>query len=186
MLILELTNKECSEALTGLGLGRLACSLDDQPYIVPMHFAYHERYLYSFATRGQKIDWMRTNPRVCVEADEIINHYDWTSVIVLGRYEELLDTSEWRLERELAHELLQHQAMWWEPASVGTVHHAAVNGLMPIFYRIHIDQMTGRRARPDSVEAVTLVGPVTAPQSGGWLKSLLRRLGFVGSGRSLD
>jgi nitroimidazol reductase NimA-like FMN-containing flavoprotein (pyridoxamine 5'-phosphate oxidase superfamily) len=55
------------------------------------------------------------------------------SVIVQGRYEELLDTSEWRLERELAHELLQHQAMWWEPAYVGTAHLDAVDELIPIY-----------------------------------------------------
>jgi uncharacterized protein len=184
MLILELTNKECVEALTHLRLGRLACSRDDQPYIVPIYFAYHERHLYSFATRGQKIDWMRTNPRVCVEADEIINHHDWMSVIVQGRYEELLDTSEWRLERELAHDLLQRQAMWWEPAYVGTAHLDAVAELIPIYYRIHIDQVIGRRARPDSVETVTLVEPVPAPQSESRLKSLLRRLWFVGPGHS--
>jgi uncharacterized protein len=184
MLILELTNKECVEALTHLRLGRLACSRDDQPYIVPIYFAYHERHLYSFATHGQKIDWMRANPRVCVEADEIINLHDWMSVIVQGRYEELLDTSEWRLERELAHELLQHRAMWWEPAYVGTAHLDAVNELIPIYYRIHIDQVTGRRTRPDSVETVTLVEPATAPQSESRLKSLLRRLWFVGPARS--
>lgn len=176
MLILELTDIECVEVLTHLRFGRLACSRDDQPYIVPIYFAYHERHLYSFATRGQKIDWMRTNPQVCIEADEIISQHDWTSVIVQGRYEELLDTSKWKMARELAHQLLQHQATWWEPAYVGTAHLDAVNELIPIFYRIHIDQVTGRRAKPNSVEALPLVEPATAPQSEGWLKSLLRRL----------
>ena len=157
MLILELTNKECVETLTQLRLGRLACSRDDQPYIVPIYFAYHERHLYSFATRGQKIDWMRTNPRVCVEADEIINRYDWLSVIVQGRYEELPDTPEWEMDRELAYNLLQHEAMWWEPAYVSTAHLGAVDELIPIYYRIHIDQVTGRRARLDPVDGATPV-----------------------------
>jgi len=184
MLIVELTNKECIEMLTRLRFGRVGCSRDNQPYVVPINFAYQDRHLYSVAALGQKIEWMRANPLVCVEADEIINHHDWMSVIVQGRYEELLDTSEWRLERELAHELLQRQAMWWEPAYVGTAHLDAVNELIPIYYRIHIDQVTGRRARPDSVERVTLVEPATAPQRESRLKSLLRRLWFVGSGPS--
>jgi nitroimidazol reductase NimA-like FMN-containing flavoprotein (pyridoxamine 5'-phosphate oxidase superfamily) len=68
--ILELTNDQCIKALTRLGFGRLACSHDNQSYVVPIYFAYRERYLYSFATLGQKIDWMRANPLVCVEADE--------------------------------------------------------------------------------------------------------------------
>ena len=175
MLILELSDKECVEVLTRLRLGRLACSRADQPYIVPIYFAYYDRHLYSFATRGQKIDWMRTNPLVCVEADEIVNHHDWTSVIVQGRYEELLDTSQWKLARELAHELLQHEAMWWEPAYVGTAHLDAANGLLPIYYRIHIDQVTGRRAKPDPVDAAILVESTTPSPSKGWLKRLLHR-----------
>ena len=30
-------------------------------------------YLYSFSTVGQKIEWMRANPNVCVETDEVTN-----------------------------------------------------------------------------------------------------------------
>jgi nitroimidazol reductase NimA-like FMN-containing flavoprotein (pyridoxamine 5'-phosphate oxidase superfamily) len=175
MQILELTNKECVEALRRLRLCRLACSRDDQPYVVPIYFAYHERHLYSFATRGQKIDWMRTNPLVCVEADEIINRHDWMSVIVQGRYEELLETDEWRLERQLAHELLQQEAMWWEPAYVKTAHIGMTNELTPIYYRIRIDQVMGRRARPDPADAATLVKSMTPPKSKSWLARLLLR-----------
>src|SRR5689334_3479911 len=138
MRILELTNKECIEVLTRLRLGRLACSRDDQPYLVPIYFAYHGAHLYSFATRGQKIDWMRTNPLVCVEVDDIVNREDWWSVIIQGRYEELLDTPEWKLERELTHDLLEHEAMWWEPAFVRTAHLGAADELIPIYYRINI------------------------------------------------
>jgi len=56
MHIHELTKKECREALTSLKFGRLACSRDNQPYIVPVYFAYHERHLYSVARLGQKIE----------------------------------------------------------------------------------------------------------------------------------
>lgn len=176
MQILELTTRECLEALTHLRLGRLACSRDDQPYIMPIYYAYHERHLYSFAMRGQKINWMRTNPRVCVEVDEIIDHREWRSVIVQGRYEELLDTPEWKLVRELAHQLLQSHAMWWEPAYVRTAHLRAADELLPIYYRIHIDQVTGRRASPDSLEAVTMAESTTTLQSVSRLKGFLRRL----------
>lgn len=184
MQIYELTHKECVEALAHLRFGRLACSREDQPYIVPIYFAYHDRHLYSFATRGQKIDWMRANPRICVEAEEIINHHHWLSVVVLGRYEELLDNCEWKLERELAHTLLQQQAMWWEPAYVGTAHLDIATDLIPIYYRIHIDQMTGRRASPDPLEEDTSVESAVAPKSASLLKSFLRRSWFSGPGPS--
>ncbi|MFN0086450.1 MAG: pyridoxamine 5'-phosphate oxidase family protein [Blastocatellia bacterium] len=185
MVIHEMANKECIDLLTHLRFGRLACSRDDQPYIVPIYFRCHGGCLYSFATRGQKIDWMRANSRVCVEADDVINHHDWRSVIVLGRYEELPDTAEWRLERALAHELLQQQATWWEPAYVGTAHLDPVNELIPIYYRIHIDRITGRRATPDVDEPAARGKPATTPQSERRLKRLLRRLWFAGPGRSL-
>lgn len=184
MLILELTNIECVEILTRLSFGRLGCSRDNQPYIVPINFAYHDRHLYSVAALGQKIEWMRANPLVCVEADEIIDHFHWTSVVARGRYEELPDSAEWKVERELAHALLQRRNMWWEPACVGEAHRVAVEQVIPMYYRIHIDQVTGRRARPDPVETAALLEPVPTSRSKGWLKSLLGGTRLVGPGHS--
>ena len=181
MLILELTNEECVEMLTRLNFGRLGCSRGNQPYVVPFNFAYHERHLYSFATLGQKIEWMRTNPLVCVEADEIADRYHWTSVVVQGRYEELPDTPEWSAERQLAYALLQRPA-WWEPAYARETHPVAVEQVVPMYYRIHIDRVTGRRAKPGSVEAVARLEPATTSRQKGWLKSLLRRPPGAGSG----
>lgn len=175
MRIFELTQKECFEVLTRLTIGRLACARDNQPYIVPIHFVYHQKYLYSFATRGQKIDWMRTNPLVCVEVDEIISRFYWMSVVVQGRYEELMDTPEWKLERQLAHDLLQQEAMWWEPAYVGTAHLDASTELVPIYYRVHIDQITGRGGKPDPVDAITPVRTSPPPKCNHWLQSLWPR-----------
>ena len=80
MQIQELTKKECVEILTRVRFGRLGCSHDNQPYIAPIYFAYDDRHLYTFSTVGQKIEWMRANPLVCVQADEIVDHYHWTSV----------------------------------------------------------------------------------------------------------
>lgn len=181
MRIFELTNKECVEALTHLTLGRLACSRDDQPYIVPVYFAYYQKHLYSVATCGEKINWMRANPQICLETDEIINHCHWLSIIVQGHFEELVDTPEWEMEREMAHELLQRQAMWWEPACLSFTCRGTADELIPIYYRIHIDQMTGRRATPDSIEAVALVESAQSVQRKTRIKNLLRRLGLAGS-----
>lgn len=167
MLIQELTKEECVEILTRLRFGRLGCAHDNQPYIVPIYFAYDDSHLYTFSTVGQKIEWMRANPLVSVQADDIVDHYHWTSVIVQGRYEELLDSPEWNPERTRAYELLREQAMWWEPACVAPPRLVAAEKEIPIYYGIHIDQVTGRRASPDPVETVTLVEPGRTPQSEG-------------------
>src|ERR1017187_3803541 len=167
MLIHEMTEDECGTALEQVGFGRLACSRGHQPYIVQIYFSYDRKHLSGVTTLGQKIEWMRSNPLVCLEIDERTSHHQWMSVIVSGRYEELPDTPDFGSERVHAHEALQKRAMWWQPAYVATEHREQ---LTPIFYRIHIKQMTGHRATPDPVEATALGAKApTAEES--WLGS---------------
>jgi len=150
VVIEELTRTASLNFLASTHLGRLACVQGSQPYIVPVYFSYNNDYLYTFSTLGQKIDWMRANPLVCLEADEVVNSEKWTSVIVNGRFQELPDLPEWRSERSLAHDLLQRKAMWWEPGYVKTILHGKERPLVPVFYRIHITEITGHRATPDA------------------------------------
>ena len=89
MQIRELRTEECLAVLAATNLGRLAGVRHNWPGIVPVYFDFYEDALYSFATVGKKIQWMRTNPRVCVEFDEIVDRFNWTTVVVKGRYEEL-------------------------------------------------------------------------------------------------
>jgi nitroimidazol reductase NimA-like FMN-containing flavoprotein (pyridoxamine 5'-phosphate oxidase superfamily) len=153
MLIQEMTVDECRIALEQADFGRLACVRADQPYIVPIYFSYNDKHLYGVTTLGQKIEWMRSNPLVCVEIDERTNHYQWMSVVVFGRYEELPDTPEYAAARAHALEVLQKREMWWHTACVaGEKREHSV----PILYRMHIEQMTGHRATPDAIEAATL------------------------------
>lgn len=176
MLVHEMTNKECLDALARFGCGRLGCARDNQPYVVPIYFTYHEGHLYTFSTAGQKIEWMRANPRVCVEADEITSPLQWLSVVVFGHYEEFPDAPEYEFERNLAYQMLQQRAMWWEPAAcVVPSHDSAADSLTPIFYRIHIDQVTGHHAMPGPVESATSPAPKSAAKSEGWPLRLLRR-----------
>ena len=148
MLIREMTRQASLDLLARTHLGRLACSQGSQPYVVPCYFVYNNNSLYSFATVGQKIDWMRANPLVCVEADEVVSPEEWMSVIVFGRYEELPDTPEYQPERAFAYNLLQKKAMWWEPVFVKTILHGTQRPLVPVFYRIHVGHITGHRATP--------------------------------------
>lgn len=174
MIIREMTKEECLDALTKAGFGRLACARDNQPYIVPVYFACDKSYLYGVATEGKKTDWMRSNPLVCVEADEILYQSQWKSVIAFGRYEELPDIEKWRWVREHAHTLLQKRPNWWQPASVATTHRGIPHSLTPLFYRIRIDQITGHQALLDQVEekAASASSPTA---NRGWLRHIIRR-----------
>ncbi len=73
MLIQELSSQANLDLLARARLGRLACSQGSQPYVVPVYFAYADRSLYGFATLGKKIEWMRANPMVCIEVDEVVS-----------------------------------------------------------------------------------------------------------------
>ena len=146
MVIHEMTGNECRSALQCATFGKLACARDNQPYVVPIYFSYHGKHLYGFTTLGQKVEWMRSNPLVCLEIDERTDGNQWMSVVVLGRYEELPDTPEFSAARGQVHKILKKRAMWWE-AAFGAAEHrdAARFAFTPIFYRIHINQMTGHR-----------------------------------------
>ncbi len=172
MVIHEMTLTECHEALAQAHLARLACEREGQVYVVPVYLTYDGTYLYGFSTLGQKIDWMRANPHVCVEIDDVKSQILWTSVVVFGTYEELPDTLEHKASRLHAHELLQRQAMWWEPACVAVEHRDSPNSVTPIFYRVRLDRLTGHRASPDSVESQS--APPTNTRN--WLSSLLDRV----------
>src|SRR5262245_56572113 len=113
MLIEEMPRPACIEFLKRVQFGRLACDNAGQPYVTPFYFAVHQGALYGFSTVGQKVEWMRKNPRVCVEADEVKSPQQWTSVVAFGRYEELPAEPRYDTERKLAHGLLNQRPIWW-------------------------------------------------------------------------
>ncbi len=149
MLVGELHSGECYELLARLGFGRLACARDNQPYIVPIYFAYEPERLYGFGTLGQKIEWMRSNPLVAVEADEVKSHIEWTSVVVRGRYEEFPDTPEYADRRQQAQSVLEKRSLWWQTGFASAQTRGRFNRDLPVFYCIHIDEISGHRAMPD-------------------------------------
>ena len=150
MQIHELNAQECAEILSRVHLGRLGCSRFDQPYIIPIYFSFDaaRNCLYALSTVGQKVDWMRENPKVCVEVEDIDDKNHWTTVVVLGRYQELGAGPEHADARRRAERLLQERRESWFPAAAkvgGRERHAMV------VYGIEVDRMTGRRADRDRV-----------------------------------
>jgi nitroimidazol reductase NimA-like FMN-containing flavoprotein (pyridoxamine 5'-phosphate oxidase superfamily) len=153
MQIHDLTRQASIDLLTRMRLGRLACAHDGQPYITPINCAYDHNYLYCFSALGQKIIWMRANPLVCVEADELVSQQDWATVIVLGKYEELPDMPEYEAHRKCAWSLLQRWPEWWAPGYVKTVVNERTRPIEPVYFRIHINQISGHRGIPDTASS---------------------------------
>lgn len=149
MLINDMTRQASIDLLTRTRFGRLACAHEGQPYISLMYCAYEDNYIYSFSTLGQKIGWMRLNPLVCVEADELVSPQDWATVVVLGKYEELPDTPQCEGSRKRAYHLLQRRPVWWEPGYVKTVINEKTRPMEFVYFRIYIHQISGHRGTPD-------------------------------------
>jgi nitroimidazol reductase NimA-like FMN-containing flavoprotein (pyridoxamine 5'-phosphate oxidase superfamily) len=152
MKINELEKDECWEVVDRTKFGRIACSVDDQPYVVPFNFMVDEKqHLYAFSTVGQKIEWMRKNPLVCVEVEELTSSNDWTTVIILGRFEELINTPEYKAQRIFAYFLLSSRPMWWQPAYAAGANRDRSNE-EPVYFRINVEKISGHRAESELVE----------------------------------
>ena len=145
MVISEMTEKECRDLLARNSIGRLGCAQDNQPYVVPIYLAYDIDYFYVLSTLGQKIEWMRANPNVCVQMDEITGESQWSSVIVNGSYEELREP---QFTDELAHarKLLEKRHRWWQNPLAERQLRTGDELIAPIVFRIQINSMTGLRA----------------------------------------
>jgi len=145
MLIQELTPAECADILQRTNLGRLACCKDEQPYVVPVHFSFDadRGCVYSFSTVGQKVLWMRANPLVCLEVEDVTDKNHWQTVVVFGSYAEIHRSPEESDARGRAEALFQQRPEWWLPAAakLSSREHPDV-----VIYRINVDRVTGRRA----------------------------------------
>lgn len=183
MILRDMSDGECRKFLEGSRLARLACSHDNRPYVTPIYLAYDDpsRSLYGFTTAGQKTSWMRLNPLVCVEVDEVIEMDRWTCVIIQGRYEELgqddqpeavripeadraAEASGWGCERsgrqksalaergwEAMWGALENIPAWWQSGCAAWKARNAgkeAERIIPIFYRIRLESLSGRVATP--------------------------------------
>lgn len=169
MVIEEMTYLECRKMVERARLARLACAVDNQPYIVPIHVDFADGSLYGFSAMGQKINWMRVNPLVCLEIEELTGNSQWATLIVFGRYEELPDTPENAYARSIAEGLFQRHPVWWEPAAVPLAGHPPRTRIL---FRILISRMSGRRAAPDPSDSPSTV--VEKRES--WLTHIVNRI----------
>lgn len=142
MSIREMSEQECRKVLGRARIGRLGCAKDNQPYVVPVSIVFEEGFLYSFATQGQKVEWMRENPKVCVQVDELTSQSNWVSVIASGAYQELREP-QFEMERAHARKLLDRQHQWWMNALAERQLKVGDELIAALFYRIRVAAVSG-------------------------------------------
>jgi len=147
MWIVNLNPEQCREVLEASRVARLACCRDNQPYVVPIHYAYADESLYAFSLPGKKIDCMRANPLVSVLVEQHGEGRQWRSVLVDGRFQVLPDRIGQKKERERAWSVLSRYSHWWLPGELKPVSPPPEDIGHPVFFRISITQMSGRAAK---------------------------------------
>jgi nitroimidazol reductase NimA-like FMN-containing flavoprotein (pyridoxamine 5'-phosphate oxidase superfamily) len=127
----KLTQQQIEELLKDNVLGHLGCNDGFNTYVYPINYFYDGKYINCHSQLGFKIKVMARNPRVCLQVDEVKDHKNWKSVVVLGKFQEVND------------ELEQHKVV---EAFADRRLFLKINGStsIPTIYRIVIDEKTGR------------------------------------------
>lgn len=146
-----LTSAEIDRFLSQQRFGRLGVHADGRTYVVPISFVVTaENRLIGQTKAGMKVDMMRANPEVCIEADEIKGIADWTSVIVWGTYKELKGAEA----NAAMGALIDHLAPLVEETGGGrsprdvTPREPEGGPQVDIVYEVLITEKTGRSERP--------------------------------------
>ena len=142
----ELSEDEISELLKRTGYGHLACSRDGEPYIVPIHFAYDDGEIYVYTTEGKKYEIIKKNPRVCLQAEHVVDNENWQSVIVDGEAVQIEDEKE----RERAMKLITAVNPTLTPAVSIRWMDSWVRENIEVIYRIRPLRTSGRRSAADT------------------------------------
>jgi len=93
-MIHKLSDAEALALLQNGRYGHLGCTLNHEPYVVPVNYWCENSCIYIHSLPGRKIAMMQANPTVCLQTEEIKDPYHWRSVIAYGVYEEISNPAE--------------------------------------------------------------------------------------------
>jgi nitroimidazol reductase NimA-like FMN-containing flavoprotein (pyridoxamine 5'-phosphate oxidase superfamily) len=136
----EMNNGQIREVLRRVGYGHLGLARGNHPYVVPVHYAYDDPYLYIYTTEGKKTEIIRANPEICLQVEEVGDEKNWQSVMITGTAEVLHDTQE----REHALEFILAANPTLTPAVSIRWMDCWVRENIEVIYRIKPRMMTGR------------------------------------------
>lgn len=138
--ILEMQDTQVKDLLKRVGYGHFACSRGEQPYVVPIHYAYDEPYVYIYTTEGVKSEIIKDNPKVCLQVEEILDDGTWKSVVVMGTARQISEPAE----REKAVHLIRLSNPTLLPALAIKWADNWVRENIEVIYSIEPKEVTGR------------------------------------------
>jgi nitroimidazol reductase NimA-like FMN-containing flavoprotein (pyridoxamine 5'-phosphate oxidase superfamily) len=144
-VVRSLDRAQCEVILARNHLGRMAYSFGNRVDIAPLHYVYHDGWIYGRTSLGSKLVALRHSRWVAFEVDEVRGPFEWESVVVHGAFyilEEEGSDLELAARREalaLLRDLTPAALTDDDPAPHRTV-----------LFRIYVDEVTGRAATPRS------------------------------------
>lgn len=132
-----LTDAKAKEIIDGGKIGRLGCIANEEPYVVPINYFARNGSIYSHSMPGKKIEAMTSNPRVCLQVDQLDDEFHWRSAIAFGRFEIVQRPSD---RQFVLNQLFSH---FPKLTPVETVLVQDANAPSTIVFRIVIDRITG-------------------------------------------
>lgn len=151
-MLADLNEDGIDNLLSNELLGRIGCSAYGITYIVPVHYAYEEPFIYAQSAEGLKVRFMRQNPEVCFEVDHLENFFNWRSAICWGTFEEITGDSEKQLAmQKIAARIAPYLHMHDAHAAHGITERAAdVGATAPlVVYRIRLRKKSGKFEQRD-------------------------------------
>lgn len=152
-MIKKLDKSECLEVLTTNYLGRLAYISGKSPFVVPITYFHdvEDDCILSYSSEGFKLNAMREQNNVSLQVDDIQSIQKWRSVLVHGRFEELKGSTAKQYLRKFAEGVQDTivNGTGARPRFIQDFSSRLQKDTIPVVYRIHIAEMTGRQ-RNDS------------------------------------
>jgi len=101
----SLSREEALEVLENAPVAHLGLIDGDRPYVTPMSFVVEGERIFFRTMAGRKLDALRENPSVCLEASRYDEETgDWESVIIRG---EAKETDEDQVRQDVIASLLR-------------------------------------------------------------------------------
>lgn len=137
----EMRDEEIGETLERLNYAHLACSKDDHPYVVPVHYVFDGTHIFIYTTEGKKAEMLRSNPKICLQAEDVKDNSNWVSVIAFGEVEQLVEEDA----RQEALDLILKANPRLTPAISVRWMDSWVRENVEVIYRFRPRKVTGRR-----------------------------------------
>lgn len=142
----NLDNTEIESVLYNQIVGRVGCHAEGITYVVPISYAYDGTSVYAHSKDGMKIKFMRINPAICFQVDEMKDMANWKSVLAWGQFEELSE----KADRDKALQVLTDRTL--PLVSSETTHLSPIwpfragdsSEIPGILFRIRLTEKTGR------------------------------------------